>query len=213
LLRFLRGYFERPLRDILRDEARCCAIWPRGERLQERYQRKYARGREMSSWWVDPALPPEARRAFASLDRGVRAGRRTDRQVAAEQRAAGHPRWPPLLRQALCRRSWQSLLRNWFGLRSRLLKPPVQKEWENLLAFQGWGIPTARLVAYGLERHGGRFVRGALITEELADTVDMAQMARDGDPGSRTARWVAAVSRQLAQATRPCMPPVSPTTT
>ena len=44
-LRFLRTYFQRPLRDILRDEARLLAHMEReANRLQERYLRKYAKG-------------------------------------------------------------------------------------------------------------------------------------------------------------------------
>ncbi|MDR2837061.1 MAG: lipopolysaccharide core heptose(I) kinase RfaP [Azonexus sp.] len=42
-LRFLRGYFERPLRDILRDEAPLLRHLKReGQRLLERYHRKFA---------------------------------------------------------------------------------------------------------------------------------------------------------------------------
>ena len=44
-LRFLRDYFQRPLRDILRDEAPLLRhLIPEGERLLERYRRKYAPG-------------------------------------------------------------------------------------------------------------------------------------------------------------------------
>ncbi|WP_252275009.1 lipopolysaccharide core heptose(I) kinase RfaP [Pseudomonas subflava] len=44
-LRFLRAYFQRPLRDILRDEAALLSWLERkGERLRERYLRKYAPG-------------------------------------------------------------------------------------------------------------------------------------------------------------------------
>lgn len=155
----------------------------------------------MTSWWSDPALSPDAGRAFASLDSVF--------ALAGEPIASSQ--LSRVLRVSLDGRRYYvkryvgdraNPLRNWFGMRSQLLKPPVQKEWENLLAFQGWGIPTARLVAYGQERAGGRFVRGALITEELAATADMAQMAREGDPRLKDGRWVAAVSHQLAQATR-----------
>jgi hypothetical protein len=155
----------------------------------------------MSSWWVDPDLAPEAARAFASLD----AVFALDGELIAKSPLSR------VLRVTIDGRRYYvkhyvgdrgNPWRTWFGLRSRLLKPPVQREWENLQAFQAWGIPTARLAAYGLERHGGRFVRGALITAELPETVDMAQMARDGDTRLKDRRWVAAVSRQLAQATR-----------
>ena len=44
-LRFLRTYFEKPLRQVLRDEARLLAHMEReANRLQERYLRKYAKG-------------------------------------------------------------------------------------------------------------------------------------------------------------------------
>ena len=44
-LRFLRGYFQRPLRDILHDEAHLLAwLQRKAERLSSRYARKYATG-------------------------------------------------------------------------------------------------------------------------------------------------------------------------
>ncbi len=46
----------------------------------------------------------------------------------------------------------KNLRRRWFGLRRWLGPPRVRAEWRNLLAFRAWGIPTATLVAYGLER-------------------------------------------------------------
>lgn len=87
-------------------------------------------------------------------------------------------------------------LRRWLG------RPRVQAEWENLQHFAAWGIPTATLVGWGLERQGGSFRRGALITAELARTTDLNRMAMDGDPRLADRRWVAAVSRQLAEITR-----------
>lgn len=87
-------------------------------------------------------------------------------------------------------------------LRRWLARPRVQAEWENLQAFEKWGIPTARLVAWGLERRFGAFIRGALITEEICDTMDLAKMARDGDPRLRDPAWVAEASVQIAAITR-----------
>jgi len=71
-------------------------------------------------------------------------------------------------------------LRRWFGT------PRVQVEWQNLEHFAAWGIATAPLVACGLEREGGRFVRGALITEEIPGTTDLGRIARSGDPRLKT---------------------------
>ncbi len=44
-LRFLRGYFQRPLREILVDEAALLSwLESKAERLQIRYERRYAPG-------------------------------------------------------------------------------------------------------------------------------------------------------------------------
>ncbi|WP_263143314.1 lipopolysaccharide kinase InaA family protein [Pseudomonas sp. RIT-PI-AD] len=88
------------------------------------------------------------------------------------------------------------------GLRRFLGRPRVKAEWQNLRHFARWGIPTAPIVAWGLEREGGVFTRGALITRELVDTEDLALLAKRGDPRLRDPAWVEAVGRQLAEATR-----------
>ena len=88
------------------------------------------------------------------------------------------------------------------GLRRYLGRPRVKAEWQNLKLFAKWGIPTAPIIAHGLERRAGAFVRGALVTRELENTRDMAEMASQGDPRLHDSHWVAAVSRQLASHTR-----------
>lgn len=88
------------------------------------------------------------------------------------------------------------------GLRRFIGRPRVKAEWQNLKYFAKWGIATAPIVAYGLERKAGAFVRGALITRELVDTEDMAQLAQRDAACLRDRTWVARVSQQLAAATR-----------
>ncbi|NQD92581.1 heptose kinase, partial [Pseudomonas sp. CrR25] len=88
------------------------------------------------------------------------------------------------------------------GLRRFLGRPRVKAEWQNLKHFAKWGIPTAPVVAFGLERKAGAFVRGALITRELVGTEDLAQLAQRDAACLRDGGWVARVSQQLAQATR-----------
>ncbi len=88
------------------------------------------------------------------------------------------------------------------GLRRHLGRPRVKAEWQNLKHFAKWGVPTATVVAYGLERNWGRFSRGALITRELANTEDLALLAKRDDPRLQDPRWVDGISRQLARATR-----------
>ena len=88
------------------------------------------------------------------------------------------------------------------GLRRYIGRPRVKAEWQNLKYFAKWGIPTAPIVGYGLQRKAGAFVRGALITRELPRTEDLAQLARGDDPRLRDKGWLDGVSRQLARATR-----------
>lgn len=88
------------------------------------------------------------------------------------------------------------------GLRRWLGRPRVKAEWQNLRHFAKWDIPTAPIVAWGLERRGGVFARGAMITRELPGTLDLAEMAQRGDPRLRNGAWVRQVSAQIATATR-----------
>lgn len=84
-----------------------------------------------------------------------------------------------------------------------LPRPRVMAEWQNLQHFVRWGIPTAVVVAFGMERKSwGRFGRGAMITRGLPDTDDLAMMSRQRDARLRDARWVAEVGRQIADFSR-----------
>jgi hypothetical protein len=96
----------------------------------------------------------------------------------------------------------KNAVRRWFGLRGLIGPQRVRSEWENLLAFRAWGIPTATLVCYGLQRRCGSFLRGALVTEEIPDTTDLAKMAAEHDPRLRDRRWVAHVLHQVSTITR-----------
>ncbi|MCJ8170318.1 lipopolysaccharide kinase InaA family protein [Atopomonas sediminilitoris] len=87
------------------------------------------------------------------------------------------------------------------NIRRFLGRPRVKAEWQNLRHFSRWGIPTANVVAYGLERKAGQFVRGALITEGLPNTQDLAALAHSGDPRLQDRQWLAQISEQLALAT------------
>lgn len=88
------------------------------------------------------------------------------------------------------------------GLRRYLGRPRVKAEWQNLKLFAKWGIPTAPIVAHGLERCAGAFVRGALVTREIVNTCNMAEMVERDDSRLKDSQWVAHISRQLAASTR-----------
>lgn len=88
------------------------------------------------------------------------------------------------------------------GYHRYLARPRIKAEWQNLKQFAKWGIPTAEVVACGLERNGLRFGRGAMITRELPKTEDLIVLADRNDPRLKDPVWVDHISRQLARHTR-----------
>ncbi|HXR01755.1 MAG TPA: lipopolysaccharide kinase InaA family protein [Pseudomonas sp.] len=88
------------------------------------------------------------------------------------------------------------------GLRRYLGRPRVKSEWQNLKRFAKWGIPTAEVVAWGLERKGAAYDRGALITRELPRTEDLSELARFNDARLDNRAWVERISQQVASYTR-----------
>ena len=145
----------------------------------------------MSRWQLLPGLAPEAAARFADLD----AVFALEGEIVAMDSATRTVRVEIGSRHYYVKRYHglgKKPLRRW------LAKPRVQLEWENLQRFTDWDIPTARLVAYGLESQGGRFVRGALITEEITGTIDLARLARNHDPRLKSQSWRDGVSAQVA---------------
>lgn len=148
----------------------------------------------MSGWQLAPELPAAAREAFADLER----------VFALEGEWIAGDQMSKVLRVEVAglryyvKQYWGAGkgLRRWLG------RPRVKAEWQNLRLFAQWGIPAAPVVAWGLERRFGCFVRGALITAELEGTADLAALARNHDPRLQQRDWLDKVSRQLAEATR-----------
>lgn len=150
----------------------------------------------MSEWTLDEAaLDAAARTAFASLDA----------VFALDGEQVARDPLSKVLRVTIGSRRYyvkryhgagKNPLRRWLG------RPRVQAEWENLQHFAAWGIPTATLVGWGLQRKAGEFWRGALITAELPGTTDLNQLAMQHDPRLADRSWVAHVSHQLARITR-----------
>lgn len=81
------------------------------------------------------------------------------------------------------------------GLRRYIGKPRVKSEWQNLKRFAKWGIPTAEVVAWGLERNGAAYDRGALITRGLPNTEDLSALAQRKDPRLTDRHWVDEIGR------------------
>jgi len=127
------------------------------------------------SWHVVSAADAAARQAFADLD----AVFAIDGQVVALDSLTR------TLRVEIGGRGYY--VKRYAGLGKKPLRrlfatPRVRSEWQNLQHFAVWGIPTAPLVAYGLERKAGRFLRG--------------------DPRLKSRSWVSGVSLQLADIAR-----------
>ncbi len=152
----------------------------------------------MSYWWVDAKHTNDAAvTLFADLDQVFA----LDGDLVASDSLSHVLRVSAGGKRYYVKRysgTGKNLKRRWFGLRRWLGPPRVRAEWRNLLAFRQWGIPTATLVAYGLERHLGGFLRGALVTEEIPDANDLAQLARANDPRLHDRRWLAQVLAQTA---------------
>ncbi|CAG0933302.1 MAG: 3-deoxy-D-manno-octulosonic acid kinase [Rhodocyclaceae bacterium] len=149
----------------------------------------------MSGWHVMPGTDPAAATRFADLD----AVFALEGEIVAKDSTTRTVRVEVNGRRYYVKR-YHGLGKK--PLKRLLAKPRVQLEWENLRRFAEWGIPTARLVACGLEREGGRFVRGALITAEIPGTADLNRLARARDPRLKSQSWRDGVCAQVADIAR-----------
>lgn len=148
----------------------------------------------MSSWQIVGDIAADAEQAFSSLER----------VFALEGELIASDPLSEVIRVE-CNGLRYYVKRYWAagkGLRRYLGRPRVKAEWQNLRHFERWGIPISPLVALGMERRAGEFLRGALITLEVPDTIDMAALAKGNDPRLADRSWVNRVSKQVASATR-----------
>ncbi|MEN8261437.1 MAG: lipopolysaccharide kinase InaA family protein [Pseudomonadota bacterium] len=86
--------------------------------------------------------------------------------------------------------------RRYFG-RSR-----VRAEWENLMIFQTLGIATADIVAYGQETNHGLYKRGALVTAEVENSVDLENYVRNYPGITKNKDWLNSILAQIADYAR-----------
>jgi tRNA A-37 threonylcarbamoyl transferase component Bud32 len=147
----------------------------------------------MATWQVDP-LHPQLHSVFASLEQVFALeGERITRDSVSE-----------VIRVELQGvRYYLKRYRKPGNLARRfLVKPWIKAEWQNLKRFRQWGIPTAPVVAWGLERRHGAFVRGAMVTRELPDTSDLASLLKQGDARLHDPQWIRQTGLQVARITR-----------
>lgn len=78
----------------------------------------------------------------------------------------------------------------------------VKAEWENLSYFDSIGIPTARLVAFGEQKSLSAQRKGIMVTEEIPDTLDLANLVARQDPLLEDRQWLSKVISQVADMVR-----------
>ena len=87
------------------------------------------------------------------------------------------------------------------GLRRFLGRSRLRAEWENLQKFSKLGIPCARVVAYG-ERQKQGVYSGALVTQEVPDTLDLQSLVQQEHPIFLEQQWRRCVIRRLSESVR-----------
>ena len=78
----------------------------------------------------------------------------------------------------------------------------IISEYNNLSLFHRLDIPAAKVVAYGQETIAWIVQRGLLITEELTDCHDLAEIADNHPKHLQNTQWLEMVSHQVADAAR-----------
>jgi len=88
------------------------------------------------------------------------------------------------------------------NLRRLLGRSRVRAEWENVQLLSHLGIPTLRLVAYGeVNGYFGRY-SGAMVTEEIPDVRDLAEMVEKKEWNIQGKPWIDEVMGKLSMLVR-----------
>lgn len=86
-------------------------------------------------------------------------------------------------------------------LRRFIGRSRIRAEWENLQLFEKLGIPTPKIVAYGQEKRNGMFHKGAMVTEEIPNTTDLAAVAQMRGHLLDDRTWTRKIADQIADCT------------
>lgn len=78
----------------------------------------------------------------------------------------------------------------------------AHREWNNLKSFSEWGLPAAKLAAYGEEWFLKIPRRGVVITYEIRNSTDLAELSRTSAEKFKDRDWFNSISIQVAKATR-----------
>jgi hypothetical protein len=78
----------------------------------------------------------------------------------------------------------------------------AKREWQNLIRFKRWGLPAAEVVAYGEDGLFSLPRRGVVITREIKDSIDLAELAGEKSALFHDRQWLNSVLQQVARSTR-----------
>lgn len=85
--------------------------------------------------------------------------------------------------------------RKWFAL---FRKSRISREWENLNSLTKIGLPVPNIIAHGEKKIEGHFIQGALITEEVKNSANLAQWLKNNPELIKNKKWISTVIEQIA---------------
>lgn len=145
-------------------------------------------------YWLSPDANPAERRAFASLDT----------TIARRGEPINASKLSHLQRVEVDGRRYYVKVYHYAGrnLRRFVGRSRVRSEWRNQSRFGGFGIPSARIVAFGERRGFGAAHQGTIVTEEVGDTVDLWELVNKHPEQAGRVTWMKRVIDRLAQHVR-----------
>ncbi len=88
------------------------------------------------------------------------------------------------------------------GLSGLLGKSKANREWSNLAQFKEWNLPVVELAAFGEESNSFVSGRGVVITKEVVNSIDLAELANNNPDKFKDRNWALNIIAQVAQASQ-----------
>jgi hypothetical protein len=147
----------------------------------------------MSVWYLNKHLPAPAKDSFKHLDAiFALTGKEVSRDPVSNVICVEIDGQRYYVKRYFAEKS---------SLRSLTGQSRMETELKNAKNFARWGIPTAELLAYGVEKTGLKFKRGAFITACLS-AESLAHIAQFSPQLFMQPDWLCAIRAQIATITR-----------
>ncbi|XOV86070.1 MAG: lipopolysaccharide kinase InaA family protein [Pseudomonadota bacterium] len=146
------------------------------------------------SYWLSPDANHAERDAFASLESAA-----AIRGTLINESKLSH-----LTRVEVSGKRYYVKVYHYAGrnLRRFVGRSRVRSEWRNQRRFGDFGIPSARIVAFGEKSGLPGNRQGVIVTEEVPDSIDLFELARSEPARLADRRWVNLVIDRLARHVR-----------